>query len=97
MNLLSACRWRTTGATWARLKSHIDRARQTPEERLQAAVTTVNPVGYADVETLPDYSDKLESLRHMLTQEPSLARGALRRTSMDPAAPGGVGQWSADR
>ncbi|MBT4608814.1 MAG: ankyrin repeat domain-containing protein [Gemmatimonadetes bacterium] len=62
-------------ATWARLKSHIEWAHQTPEDRLQAAVTTVNPVGYADVETLPDYSDKLEALGHMLDQDPALARG----------------------
>ncbi len=61
-------------ASWSRPKSHVKWALQTPEERLQAVATTVNPVGYAEVQNLPQYPDKLETLTHMLAQEPELSR-----------------------
>jgi ankyrin repeat protein len=66
---------RTYGfASWLRLKAHVEWMRRPPEERMEAAASTVNPVGFCNIEQLDEYAEKLDALRAMLQQQPDIAR-----------------------
>jgi hypothetical protein len=60
--------------TWPKLKKHVEWTRGTPAQRISLAVKTVNPIGWTLLPELSDYAENLESLKHMLRQEPQLAQ-----------------------
>jgi ankyrin repeat protein len=75
-------------ASWARLKAHVHWLRSSDEQRLEAAASAVNPVGFTDLDA-QGFLENVEIVRSMLGHDPALVHrrfGERQRTLLHQAA-----------
>jgi ankyrin repeat protein len=75
-------------ASWPRLKAHVKWLRSSDQQRLEAAASAVNPVGFTELDS-ESYQENLETVRSMLRDDPALVHrrfGERQRTLLHQAA-----------